>query len=657
MELKEIEIVSYRSIVNHKIQINEKCMAFIGLNESGKTNILYAIRLLENGFSVSLKDKSKINNELPKVRYVFILNDSQKSEVYDIVNNELSKVLILPYENIIKHFSFNNYVTTRYLAKEKEEYKKFKTYSCNYEIEIIGGFLKLKDGITIDPEVEITYKDLNYKLATLPLVLKDVVPDQYHNNYESVDIEYFRKFISTAIHNHLDKNVPTVIFWEYNNKYLLPSEITYEAFIKGDQPYENSAPLFNIFMISRRLNIDDSDELLIKINEWKIDSSLRRKDSHIITEDLNKYIRSIWQDYDQNIKVELEETKITIHINDPDSNIGNFYEMESRSQGFKTFISFILTIAAEIEADMLSNCILLLDEPETHLHPSGVRFMREELFKLSKSNYIFFATHSIFMIDRSNLKRHLIIKKDREITKIIPVVRNNIIQESVIYEALGTTVDEFSIRNKNIIFEGEMDLILFQYFMEKCVPQKINTLLDYELHDAGGTKNINSFFKDKVIPKESEWIIILDNDGPGASLKSEIEKHSPNKNIEFNYYSNTDGIELEDLLPNENIEKAIQVCEAKIGIQITFPIKLDGSKPINGIIEEYKNRNRINDKSVFNEIFKSELINIIKTDLDSIKDTTIGKRRESFSNKYPKYFLFIKELLQRKQIALDGEKE
>jgi predicted ATP-dependent endonuclease of OLD family len=404
------------------------------------------------------------------------------------------------------------------------------------------------------------------------------------------------------------------------------------------------------------LSIDDSEKIIEKIGEWKKDSSARRKDATIVTEDINRYIKKIWHDFDQNLKIELEENKITIHIHDPQSDVGNFYEMESRSQGFKTFISFMLTIAAEMETEVINNCILLLDEPETHLHPSGVRFMREEMMKLSKDNYVFFATHSIFMIDRNNIKRHLLVKKESELTKIIAVDRNNFIQESVIYEALGTTVDEFSIRSKNIVFEGRMDLVLFEYFINQCMQKKGNILLDYELHDAGGCKNIVQFFKNKTIPKESEWTIVLDSDSPGRNVPVEIKKvNIGSLNINYQYYSSDEGTELEDILPELIIKEAISKLESAMSLTIKHGFIIDPGKTISKNIHDYIYKNGFDSPNVFEASFKSTLIDLIIDKLSSIKETTIVKRRSAFISLFTQYNEFLKKFFESKKIRFEEE--
>ena len=341
-------------------------------------------------------------------------------------------------------------------------------------------------------------------------------------------------------------------------------------------------------------------------------------------------------------------SKITIHVNDPKSSKMNFYDMGLRSQGFKTFISFILTISAEVETGILENYILILDEPETHLHPSGVRYMRKELMELSDDvNYVFYATHSIFMIDRENLRRHVIIKKDDEQTKLLQVDRNNILQEEVIYEALGTSLDEFSISNENIVFEGELDLKLFSVFMEHCVEKKENKLAEYDFLDGGGTNRILKFFTDKVLPQESKWTFILDRDAAGRKLETGIKKlvsETFQNNLNFTFYSEEDDFELEDLLPKDIIVKAFDLAKTEVDFDEIFSLNLNQSKPVGSIIDEYYGKNKIRDenKKKIEEKFKLHLDDVVNSVLDNIKkEKTIEKKLKKIKEDIPGYFQFI----------------
>lgn len=82
----------------------------------------------------------------------------------------------------------------------------------------------------------------------------------------------------------------------------------------------------------------------------------------------------------------------------------------------------MLTLSIENANNELSQTILLIDEPEIHLHPPAQINLLKELIQItsnSKNNIVFFATHSNYMIDKENLNRsYKVIKIDNEYTKI-----------------------------------------------------------------------------------------------------------------------------------------------------------------------------------------------------------------------------------------------
>lgn len=654
MKLREIFIDAYRSVCTQRIILDFACKGFIGLNESGKSNVLNAIRALEDDHSFTLKDRSKINGKLPKVIYKFSIEKGDINNLIEDMNENL-KTLPPNDDNIFKELNISEVEVIISIDNSGPQFKKDINYSFQFSYELNKDYLHL---INSEEEGEIIIDSQNYSLSEISLVEKQYIGEDLFPKFEQIDGENFKETLKSEIEIYLEDHLPIVIFWEYNSKYLLPSEMTYEEFMMDNDPFENSAPLFNMFLLSDRLNISNTGDLLKRIVEWKADSSLRRKEAAILTEDVNRYIKGIWSDYDQDLAIELEENKITIHINDPDSSQKNYYEMEARSQGFKTFISFILTIGAEYENGTLSDFILLLDEPETHLHPSGVRFMRDELFKLADGgNYVFFATHSIFMIDRKELRRHYIVSKDNECTKINVVERNNITQEAVIYEALGTTIDEFSLSNKNIMFEGDLDLLLFEYYINNCMLKKNNHLLDYSLLNGGGTKRMSEFFSRKLIPKDSEWNIILDNDTPGQKFKENLndEVKEGNFNLKFIYYSTVPNYELEDILPAEIIDSTINQTSGILKFPTDFK-SIDGdARPYSIRTGEFVGRNKIS-KNEFEEYFKNSLYNNCDLKLKEIaKEKTIQGRNTKFSEIFPKYYNFMQTILKEFKVQIKEE--
>ncbi|MGC4034437.1 MAG: AAA family ATPase [Chitinophagaceae bacterium] len=648
MKLSNIKITDFRSILSQEIAFNQNCLGLIGLNESGKSNVLSAIRLLDDKYIPTFGDRSKISRRFPKIECTFKLEEKdlqvieglKKNFMFNLTSSDKFELTIEPPTNIQKVIQI---VQSEELLNRDISVKIPITVSTNAPLVK----LKSKEGVPEDAVLPIGHESM--KLSSIPYIEKSLLPEEFSDYFEEMSIDFIRQDFINQLHEIFKELYPTVIFWKYEEKYLLPSEIQYGTFIEGDNPYNNSAPLYNIFLLSKGLKITSVDELKDKIALWKNDASERRRDGAIITMAINAYIKKIWPDYDQELKIELEEAKITIHINDPNSQEMNFYSMEARSQGFKTFISFILTIAAEAENGIINNFILLLDEPETHLHPSGVRYMKEELLKLSEAkNYIVYSTHSIFMIDRKNLKRHIIVEKKNEITNLTKVERNNFIQEAVLYESMGTHLDEFSIPNKNIVVEGELDLCLLNYFISLYQEGELKQhIKDSQVWDGGGTSKIEKFFESKMLPASSIWTVIFDNDSPGQNaakkLKGLFEK-SANVKVSSFFYSEIQNYELEDILPRNLVQEAFNESIEKNKIQTTVVVDYSNeTRPFSAITTEFIARNGVSkdQKNFLEQEFKNFLFNKISQiltdiDLEVSNDVTLNKK-EAFSQRLKHY--------------------
>jgi hypothetical protein len=74
------------------------------------------------------------------------------------------------------------------------------------------------------------------------------------------------------------------------------------------------------------------------------------------------------------------------------------------------------------------------------------------------------------MIDREIIERHLIVRKESEITSVDQVDASNIVDEEVIYNALGYSVFE-ELKPLNLVFEGWRDKRMFQVARTR-VPSK-----------------------------------------------------------------------------------------------------------------------------------------------------------------------------------------
>jgi len=475
------------------------------------------------------------------------------------------------------------------------------------------------------------------------------INDPLIENYSS-DIKIFEDDFSEQIQEYLEELIPQITFWTSKKEYILPTEILISDLLEEESQIPR--PLLNIFRIG--LNIKNEEELRSKLRELATKGSERSRANSQINSKVNDFIKGIWQDYDQDIQITIEKELIRIEVFDPEQGYeAKYYELIERSQGCKTFLSFILTIGAESKSDVFKNKILLLDEPETHLHPSGQRFLLKELIKISETNLVIYATHSNHLIIRKNYDQHLIIKKLKERTSVKPSQKDRIgffMQEEVLYDALGVSLssDLSTIEDYNFVFEGIGDLVLFKQFYDKVItaaerPYKMSKTKFYH---GGKCRDIKKAFNSRPIQLGTKWIFILDSDKPADDLSKFIlgrYRDYKDKDIfVFQYPKQGEEGELEDSI---EVEKMIEVYQISISqLNIKFDIET-----LRNIISEksygvYSKLiiEKIDEdiKEEFNSVFKGRLNQLI---IDRSKElNTIDK----FQSEFPKYIEFAKGIIK-----------
>ena len=148
-------------------------------------------------------------------------------------------------------------------------------------------------------------------------------------------------------------------------------------------------------------------------------------------------------------------------------------------------------------------------------NPSGARFLRDELIKLSENNYVVYSTHSIFMIDRLNIGRHLLVKKENEITEVEQANKeDNYVKEEVILNAIGYSVFEH-LKEINIVLEGWRDRRLFEVATKSY---KASFWSEIGITHSHGVSAYEHFIPILELA-ERKSLIISDNDEPAKNAQ------------------------------------------------------------------------------------------------------------------------------------------
>lgn len=206
--------------------------------------------------------------------------------------------------------------------------------------------------------------------------------------------------------------------------------------------------------------------------------------------------------------------------------------------------------------------ILLLEEPESHLHPKAIHSLKKVLYEISKTNQVIVTTHSPIIIERQQVKHNIIVQSGQA------KPANNI---SEIRQSLGITMsDNLSSAYLVLLVEGEEDVVLLKSWLEeKSI--KIKTALSNAsliIDHLGGASNIGyktTLYKNNLC----NVIAYIDNDEAG---RKEISGAVDKGIIKTNEYvlSLVKGMknsEIEDLL---DINSYNQIIKDEYGVDLNI---------------------------------------------------------------------------------------
>ncbi len=479
MELKKLIIQNYKSIEFLEFEItkikNSYTYSLLGVNESGKSSLLKAISLIDNEdliyptdyFNDSLPVCIKLyyvpdEDELKELKKKLIIESKFNKDLADKIRIEQVEIIIqydpnpTPSKKHSEAILFENFLFSEYTLKETYPQKKTKE---DFELE----------GFSLSDFFEKNFKDYFWKIS-------------HH-----------------------------IIFWKSSPEYLLLDELDLLKFSKS--PKSVSIPLLNCFILCG-IDEDKIEKEINKLNSPVSINSLQSKLGELTT----KHINSVWPEHPISITFQINNNKISLLIEDN----GVKYQPRTtgqRSDGFKQFISFLLTVSVENYNDELSNTILLIDEPETHLHPPAQINLLKELIKITgndNNNILFFATHSNYLIDKDNLDRNFkVFKKDNLRTNIKKIEKKSSTYSEVNYEVFGIQTSDYHNELYGYIEFENKNLLINLPKTKKWIDSRNNkekdvSVSEYIRHSIHHPENIlNKKYTDKELGESIKKLIEL----------------------------------------------------------------------------------------------------------------------------------------------------
>ena len=258
----------------------------------------------------------------------------------------------------------------------------------------------------------------------------------------------------------------------------------------------------------------------------------------------------------QKVKVPLEKflpqiKSINLYMTDRYKNISNVEQknlnidmddgvltsLSNKGDGVKSLFTIAILSQLSNEHDRL----ILIDEPENHLHPDAVRYICTVLNKLALENQVLISTHSPIFVNRNCISSNWIVDAGQ-------TTRANRIDD--IRKTLGVICsDNLMYSDYVIVVEGPTDrtvlnLVLQEHeLINKCINNKIVTV-----RSIGGINNLKS----EIYTLQRyccNFLILLDYDAAGKNAANDV-KHTlsvPQDKIRFFMRTTTGEFELEDM--------------------------------------------------------------------------------------------------------------
>ncbi|WP_340028480.1 AAA family ATPase [Paenibacillus sp. FSL H7-0940] len=505
MKLVWAQIKNFRSIKDSgKIYFNPNLTVLAGKNESGKSNILKALDCFsKNTFDRDSDYPIDYISEYPEVIVHFELedNDLQNIKEFFTLNKNSSKksngvtiTRTAESNEVINIEIFND--TLEYIVTETDK----ATAAINKELRT-----RYKTNIEAmtSASLVVIIREINSLLTAI-----NNLDNEQINKISTIlqDLDSYFDLL-TKIHNFsvgaiFKETIPNFVYFS-SFEDIIPDSISSNAEI---------TPIVNRFF--KVVNQDPS----LLFGET---SPQRRR---LLTDRISKKVSGNFMGY-------YSQDSISLTINLDGNGINFFvygldnqkpFQPRQRSQGLQWFLSFYLTL----EAEMKTGSILLIDEPGLYLHASAQEDLSIMLNDLSVNSPIVISTHSHWLMDPNRLERIRLVIKDNDSTyvenKIHKGADNNTMKPILSAIGLGLKNNISTFGKRVVLVEGYSDyyyLEAMRYYFNEILEIKLD---NFKLYPCLGSAQIINVLT-LIIDSETDYYILLDNDKAGQQTEKKLK--------------------------------------------------------------------------------------------------------------------------------------
>lgn len=617
MHLTKFKATNFRSVVDSTWIEADRVTALIGVNESGKTNLLLPLWK----FNPAREGEIKPTSDYPKGNFGPIRADPGAFDFVEVEFDitDLAETLatlsgvaskFLDVVRVSRNFagdytySFPKHVPTKSVSRSEVEplleagiaeisalsplakeggLKAELLKALEQALAIVKGLAQVSAA-----DCQRIAADLSLATPETPASTSSIVP-RFAAVIEAVQVVEARinmpapssmKDVKALIEKHLPRFVYYSNYGNLDSEIYLPHVV--DNLNRKDLGAREAAKartlrvLFSFVGLSPaeilELGKDFDGAANVEPTEEEIEEIATKKRERTIllnsaATDLTKKFRDWWKQGDYTFEFQADGDHFRIWVSD--SKRPEKVELEDRSTGLQWFLSFYLVFLVESRRDH-RNAILLLDEPGLSLHPLAQRDLSTFFENLAATNQIVYTTHSPFLVDADMLDRvrKVFVSEDGSTKASSDLRRGSDDPRSsgatyAIHSALNMNVAESILYGCHpVIVEGPSDQHYLSLIKTILVGEKrINPKREIVFppaHGAGNAKVIASILtgKDETFP-----FIFLDSDSAGNKMARDLQnglyQSEKNKVLQTGAYVKFSDSEIEDLFPAEFLADAV----------------------------------------------------------------------------------------------------
>jgi AAA15 family ATPase/GTPase len=220
--------------------------------------------------------------------------------------------------------------------------------------------------------------------------------------------------------------------------------------------------------------------------------------------------------------------------------------LESKGDGVQSLAALALMRHASRAADESKEVLIALEEPESHLHPTAIRQLKNVLMELASRYQVVITTHNPIFTNRNDVKQNIIVNKNKAFpAKNVKEVR----------DALGVRLDDnLSSADTVLIVEGEEDRIAIKAILSDMSDKIANNIKSGRLgiDVLGGAANLRHRIR-LHLEAVCRVHVFLDDDVEGrtAFKAAQTEGIINISGVNFTTVGGKSEAELEDLYKEE----------------------------------------------------------------------------------------------------------